>query len=109
MAKFALVSIMALVAVSQDFVVYCFLGLFPPVDEGEAFPQALQSELAVHINSFLVSFEAVFLTYFVWKHFRIRSPGEDRDEIDAEAYDEHSLVSHSGVSMKQREAFTKNI
>ena len=33
-AKFALVSLMALVAVSQDFVIFCFLGMFPPVSDG---------------------------------------------------------------------------
>jgi len=37
-AKFCLVAIMALVAVTQDFVIYCILGWCPPVEDDEVFP-----------------------------------------------------------------------
>ena len=74
------------------------------MEEGEVFPQQLQSELSVHINSFLVSFEAVFLTYFVWKHFRIRSAGEDHYEVDGDGYDE----LHDGIVAHVREGKREN-
>jgi len=68
------------------------------VEEGQAFPVSLQSELAVHINSFVVSLEAVFLIVFVTKHFRIKTGQEDHFG-DEDCYDELHGSFVSGIDV----------
>ena len=54
--------------------------MFPPVDEEQKFIVTQQAELAMRVNSFLVSIEAVILIVYVTKHFRISSGNEDVED-----------------------------
>ena len=59
---------MAIIVVCQDFVIYGFLGIFPPRDTPSLSMQE-QMSLSVHISSFFTSLEMIFLLALITKHF----------------------------------------
>ena len=79
---------MAIVVVCQDFVIYCFLGMFPPqgAESDQMLSIAEQTKLSIYIASFFTSLEMIFLLILVSKHFKIRT-AEDEEE-EPETYDE---------------------
>ena len=79
--KFTLISLMALMVVCQDFIIYCFLGAFPPSVDG--IPAQLTTGqlnfLSIQISSFFISVETFFLLFFVSRHFQIRTGAEEKE------------------------------
>ena len=99
MVKFALIAIMSIIVVCQDFIIYWFLSMFPPKDAPGELSESEQMRLSVHISSFFSSLEMVFLLVLVTKHFRIRTDEAGQDDEDA--YDEmHGTTSLNNLHHK---------
>lgn len=68
---------------------------------------AQQADLSVHISSFFISIEAIFLLILVTKHFQIKT-GDDDERYDEDAYDElqGSIVAGVAVNSPNNRATT---
>ena len=84
--KFMLISLLAIMVICQDIVIYCFLSMFPP--HGVQLSTTDMTQLSVQISSFFISIEAVFLLIFVTRHFQIRTETDHEIDINEEEYDE---------------------